>query len=138
MNLKYKFDSEGELKFAKALDNDSNVLLYTKLKKGGFVLETPAGNYSPDWAIVYQKSEEHFAMYFITETKWDKDAGGLNDDERIKIRCAKKHFEAVNKSVDEIVKYDWVNAYNDITKSQSFPQVFTDENYADELPIERL
>ena len=138
MNLKYKFDSEGELKFAKALDNDSNVLLYTKLKKGGFVLETPAGNYSPDWAIVYQKSEEHFAMYFIAETKWDKDAGGLNDDERIKIRCAKKHFEAVNESVDEIVKYDWVNAYNDITKSQSFPQVFTDENYADELPIERL
>lgn len=138
MNLKYKFDSEGELKFAKALDNDSNVLLYTKLKKGGFVLETPAGNYSPDWAIVYQKSEEHFAMYFIAETKWDKDAGGLNDDERIKIRCAKKHFEAVNESVDEIVKYDWVNVYNDITKSQSFPQVFTDENYADELPIERL
>lgn len=138
MNLKYKFDSEGELKFAKVLDNDSNVLLYTKLKKGGFVLETPAGNYSPDWAIVYQKSEEHFAMYFIAETKWDKDAGGLNDDERIKIRCAKKHFEAVNESVDEIVKYDWVNAYNDITKSQSFPQVFTDENYADELPIERL
>ena len=138
MNLKYKFDSEGELKFAKALDNDSNVLLYTKLKKGGFVLETPAGNYSPDWAIVYQKSEEHFAMYFIAETKWDKDEDGLNDDERIKIRCAKKHFEAVNESVDEIVKYDWVNAYNDITKSQSFPQVFTDENYADELPIERL
>lgn len=53
MNLKYKFDSDGELKFAKALDDDQNVLLYTKLKKGGFVLETPAGNYSPDWAIVY-------------------------------------------------------------------------------------
>ena len=52
MNLKYKFDSEGECKFAKALDDDPNVMLYTKLKKGGFVLETPAGNYSPDWAIV--------------------------------------------------------------------------------------
>lgn len=52
MNLKYKFDSEGEWKFAKALDDDPNVMLYTKLKKGGFVLETPAGNYSPDWAIV--------------------------------------------------------------------------------------
>lgn len=48
MNLKYKFDSEGEWKFAKALDDDPNVMLYTKLKKGGFVLETPAGNYSPD------------------------------------------------------------------------------------------
>ena len=34
------------------------------------------------------------------------------DDERIKIRCAKKHFEAVNESVDEIVKYDWVKAFS--------------------------
>lgn len=71
MNLKYKFDSEGEWKFAKALDDGPNVMLYTKLKKGGFVLETPAENYSPDWAIVYQKGNENFAMYFIAETKWD-------------------------------------------------------------------
>lgn len=138
MNLKYKFDSDGELKFAKALDDDQNVLLYTKLKKGGFVLETPAGNYSPDWAIVYQKDNDNFAMYFIAETKWDKDAGGLNDDERIKIKCATKHFEAVNQSVNEVVKYAWVNAYKDTTKDQSFPQVFIDENYTDTLPIEKL
>lgn len=138
MNLKYKFDSDGELKFAKALDDDPNVLLYTKLKKGGFVLETPAGNYSPDWAIVYQKDNDNFAMYFIAETKWDKDAGGLNDDERIKIKCATKHFEAVNQSVNEVVKYAWVNAYKDTTKDQSFPQVFIDENYTDTLPIERF
>ncbi len=138
MNLKYKFDSDGELKFAKALDDDQNVLLYTKLKKGGFVLETPAGNYSPDWAIVYQKDNDNFAMYFIAETKWDKNAGGLNDDERIKIKCATKHFEAVNQSVNEVVKYAWVNAYKDTTKDQSFPQVFIDENYTDTLPIEKL
>lgn len=37
-------------------------------------------------------------MYFIAETKWDKEAEGLNDDERIKIKCAKKHFEAINQS----------------------------------------
>lgn len=138
MNLKYKFDSDGELKFAKALDDDPNVLLYTKLKKGGFVLETPAGNYSPDWAIVYQKNNYNFAMYFIAETKWDKDTGGLNDDERIKIKCAAKHFEAVNQSVNEVVKYAWVNAYKDTNKDRSFPQVFIDENYTDTLPIERL
>lgn len=39
MNLKYKFDSEGELKFAKALDDDSNVMLYTKLKKAVLFLK---------------------------------------------------------------------------------------------------
>lgn len=48
-------------------------------------------------------------MYFIAETKWDKEAEGLNDDERIKIKCATKHFEAINQSVNEVVKYAWVN-----------------------------
>ena len=133
MNLKYKFDSEGELKFAKALDVDSNVLLYTKLKKGGFVIETPPGNYSPDWAIVYQKSDEEIAMYFIAETKWDKEYGDLSDDEKIKIKCATRHFEAVNEHISEIVKYDWVNAYKDISSSHSFPQIFIDETYQDAL-----
>lgn len=128
MNLKYKLDSDGELKFAKALDNDHNVLLYTKLKKGGFIIETPAGDYSPDWAIVYQKDNDDIAMYFIAETKWDKSFGGLNEDEKIKISCAKKHFEAVNNKSDEIVKYAWVNAYKDMSKDQSFPQVFFEEH----------
>ena len=39
MNLKYKFDSEGEWKFAKALDDDPNVMLYTKLKKAVLFLK---------------------------------------------------------------------------------------------------
>ncbi len=133
MNLKYKFDSKGEKEFAEKLDVDPNVLLYTKMKKGGFVIETPAGNYSPDWAIVYQKSDEEIAMYFIAETKFDKDAGDLTDEEKIKIRCATKHFEAVNNSVGEIVKYAWVNAYKDSMKDQSFPQIFVDDNYHDTL-----
>ena len=138
MNLKYKFDSDGEKKFAEALDDDNNVLLYTKLKKGGFVLETPAGNYSPDWAIVYQKDNDDFAMYFIAETKWDKEAGALNEDEKIKIKCATKHFEAINDKFNDIVKYAWVNAYKDNTKAQSFPQIFVDENYSDTLALERI
>lgn len=136
MNLKYKFDSEGELKFAKALDDDPCVLLYTKLKKGGFVLDTPAGNYSPDWAIVYQENGK-VEMYFIAETKWDKDRDSLSADEKIKIRCAKKHFEAVDESMTETVKYAWVNAYKDRSKDQSFPEIFIDENYSDTLAINR-
>ena len=46
-------------------------------------------------------------MYFIAETKWDKNAGGLSDDEVIKINCAERHFEAVNESVADTVKYAW-------------------------------
>lgn len=81
---------------------------------------------------------ENFAMYFIAETKWDKEAEWLNDDECIKIKCATKHFEAINQSVNEVVKYAWVNAYKDTTKGQPFPQVFTDDRYKDTLILERL
>lgn len=77
-------------------------------------------------------------MYFIAETKWDKEAEGLNDDERIKIKYATKHFEAINQSVNEVVKYALVNAYKDTTKGQSFPKVFTDDRYKDTLILERL
>ena len=28
---------------------------FFKLKKGGFVIDTPYGNYSPDWAVVCRK-----------------------------------------------------------------------------------
>lgn len=114
------------------------MLLYTKLKKGGFVIETPVGNYSPDWAIVYQKDNDQLAMYFIAETKWDKETGDLSDDEIIKISCATMHFKAVDESMTDIVKYKWVNAYKDSTKDHSFPQIFIDNNYSDSLAIERL
>lgn len=137
LNLKYKLDSEGEVKFAESLDNDNNVLMYTKLKKNGFVIETPAGNYSPDWAIVYHSDEEKIKMYFIAETKYNKDNNDLSEDEKIKIRCAKKHFEAVNNEFVEKIKFAWVNGYKDNSKSNSFPEVFTVANYEDTLPIKR-
>lgn len=77
-------------------------------------------------------------MYFIAETKWDKNAGGLSDDEVIKINCAERHFEAVNESITDTVKYAWVNAYKDSTKDQSFPQVFVDDNYKNTLALDRV
>lgn len=138
LNLKYKFDGEGETKFAKSLDEDPNILMWTKLKKGGFVIETPVGDYSPDWAIVYQKSGENISMYFIAETKCDKDWKDLNEDEKIKISCATMHFKAVDKSSSKTIKYKWVNSYNDSSKSNSFPQVFVDDNFESTLPIERF
>ncbi len=139
LNLVYKFDSDGEKIFAESLDNDSNVLMWTKLKKGGFIIETPVGNYSPDWAIVYQKTNESYSMYFIAETKWDKTFGDLTDDEKIKINCATKHFEAVNKALalDNNIMYRWVNAYKDTSKDNSFPEIFISDGYGSSLAIER-
>ena len=112
----YKLDSDGEKEFAEKLENDENVLLFTKLKKGGFVIDTPYGNYSPDWAIIYRNSSENnennVGIYFIVETKADKEEKDLTTVEKSKIKCGKLHFEAISKEV----KFNWVNNYDDFRR----------------------
>ena len=116
LNDYYKLDSDGEKEFAEKLENDENVLLFTKLKKGGFVIDTPYGNYSPDWAIIYKNSSENnennVGIYFIVETKADKEEKDLTSVEKSKIKCGKLHFEAVSKNVE----FDWVNSYDDFKR----------------------
>ena len=88
MNEYYKLDSEGESRFAHKLENNENVLLFTKLKKGGFVIDTPYGNYSPDWAVVCRKGalkDPSIGIYFIVETKAGKTWADLTDVEKNKI-----------------------------------------------------
>lgn len=112
MNEYYKLDSKGEKEFAEKLENNQNVLLFTKLKKGGFVIDTPYGNYSPDWAIVCRKdslSSPELGIYFIVETKAGKQDINLQEVERNKIHCGKLHFQAVSAKV----RFDWVNSYED-------------------------
>ena len=111
LNKFYKMDSEGEYDFAEQLENDDSVILFTKLKKGGFVIDTPYGNYSPDWAvIVKEEAVQDHRMYFIIESKFGKNSADLTEVERNKIeKCGKLHFKAVDKSV----KFDWINNYND-------------------------
>lgn len=105
----YKLDSKGELKFAKELDDDDNVLLYSKIKKGGFVIDTPYGEYSPDWAVIYKGEDNVAKVYFIVETKFDKEWQDLSDVEQIKIECGELHF----KAVADDVKFKWANSYKD-------------------------
>lgn len=116
LNEYYKLDSDGEKEFAEKLEKDENVLLFTKLKKGGFVIDTPYGNYSPDWAIIYKNLSEsngdNIGIYFIVETKADKDEKDLTPVEKSKIKCGKLHFEAVS----EEVKFNWVNSYDDFKR----------------------
>ena len=112
MNEYYKMDSKGEKEFAQKLENNQNVLLFTKLKKGGFIIDAPYGNYSPDWAIVCRKdslNSPELGIYFIVETKADKQDVNLQEVERNKIRCGKLHFQAVS----EQIRFDWVNSYED-------------------------
>ena len=94
------FDSKGEKEFAEKLENFSRVKVYTKLPRG-FVVDTPLGNYVPDWAIVY-KADEGEKLYLVRETKFeyenlDRD---LSWEEKGKIEAARKHFAAIDVNYD--------------------------------------
>ena len=97
--------------------------MFTKLKKGGFVIDTPYGNYSPDWAIIYKNKAENInesfgniGVYFIVESKADKQKRDLTSVEINKIRCGELHF----KSVSDEIKFDWINSYDDFKRKFGF------------------
>lgn len=116
VNKFYRADSDGEYDFAESLDEDPNVLLFTKIKKGGFVIDTPYGNYSPDWAIVYKNADGIIQLYFIIETKFAKEWGDLSDVEQVKIKCGTLHFKAVAASSSDYLRFDWANSYQDFER----------------------
>ena len=112
INEYYKMDSEGEKIFADKLESNENILMFTKLKKGGFVIDTPYGNYSPDWAIICRKDgveNPELGIYFIVETKINKDHDALTQVEVNKIKCGQLHFKAVS----DLAKFNWVKSYED-------------------------
>ncbi len=90
-------ESDIEKEFAKALDSDSRIKLFVKLPDW-YVIETPAGNYTPDWAIVVESVKEGHSeekIYFVVETKGTNNIYELTPDEQIKIRSATKRFEVI-------------------------------------------
>ena len=93
-------ESNIEEEFAKALDKDSRIKLFIKLPDC-YSIETPAGNYTPDWAIVIEKIQNGVTsekIYFVVETKGTNKIDELKSDEKIKIRSAKKRFELIRDS----------------------------------------
>jgi type III restriction enzyme len=98
-----------EKRFAKDLDNANEVCVYAKLPKG-FAIPTPVGNYSPDWAIAFNKGTVKH-IYFIAETKGTMDSLNLRPIENAKISCAKKIFNELSTSK---VKYHDVDSYQSL------------------------
>ncbi|EGF14888.1 type III restriction-modification system endonuclease [Dialister micraerophilus] len=98
-----------EMKFANALENGDEVLVYAKLPKG-FKIPTPVGNYTPDWAITFKKgSVKH--VFFVAETKGSMSSMQLRSIESAKIDCARKLFASMS---NENLKYGVVNTYFDL------------------------
>ncbi|NMC59248.1 MAG: DEAD/DEAH box helicase family protein [Candidatus Methanofastidiosa archaeon] len=109
------YDSQNEADFAERFENDDNIILYAKLPSW-FKIPTPLGSYNPDWAVLLDKNGEK-KLYFVLETKGNVEYESLRQTEADKIRCGKKHFEALGSEVEFKVA-DNYNAFIENTFSQ--------------------
>ena len=98
-----------EKRFATELDRAEEVCVYAKLPKG-FAIPTPVGNYSPDWAIAFNKGTVKH-IFFVAETKGTMESLNLRPIEQAKISCAKKLFNEMSTSN---VKYHDVDSYRNL------------------------
>ena len=93
--------STPERNFAKAAETDNEVVCFLKLPDL-YEIPTPIGMYRPDFGLVLKRrslrdgSEGEY--YFVVETKSTNnidDPRALTESERLKIKCAMKHFDAI-------------------------------------------
>lgn len=102
-------DSKGEIEFAGNLDSATEVCVYAKLPRT-FQIPTPVGNYSPDWAIAFNKDTVKH-IFFIAETKGSMGTMELRGVEKAKIECAEQLF---NKASTSCVRYHQVKNYQNL------------------------
>lgn len=92
------FDSDVEKHFAEGLESRRDVKFYVKLPNW-FKVPTPVGEYNPDWAIVVEEinqfGEVTNKLYLVRETKGTSNRNELPPQERRKVYCGEKHFEAL-------------------------------------------
>lgn len=100
-------DSNVEAEFAEALEKSTEVVVYAKLPRS-FHISTPIANYSPDWAIVFDK-EKVRQIYFVAETKGSDSDLDLREIEKLKIHCATEHFKEISNAevhFKKVASYD--------------------------------
>jgi type III restriction enzyme len=100
-------DSKVETQFAEDLEGSSLVMVYAKLPKD-FYITTPIANYTPDWAIVFEKDKVKH-IYFVAETKGSDSDIDLREIEKLKLHCAEEHFKAISEGV---VKFSKISSYD--------------------------
>ena len=103
------FDSDGERKFAEALEGATEVQVYAKLPRK-LKIPTPVGNYAPDWAIVFNDGTVRH-IFFVAETKGSLDGMELRGVEEAKTECAKKLFNRISTSK---VRYGVVDKFENL------------------------
>ena len=101
------YDSDIEKKFAEDFDKNPDVKLFTKLPNW-FKINTPLGTYNPDWAVLIEKDNSE-KLYFVVESKGADLGLDIKTTESSKIKCGKKHFEALDSSVELIQSSNYQN-----------------------------
>jgi len=99
------YDSDLERRIALALDQREDIKLFIKLP-GWFVVDTPIGDYNPDWAIVKTDGDGAERLYLIRESKPTRNLDALRPIEKLKIQLAEKHFDAIQVDYDVISEPD--------------------------------
>lgn len=90
-------DSDTEFEFAEKLEESTDVKLYAKLP-AWFKIDTPLGNYNPDWAVLIDKDDGMGdQLYFVVETKSSIFSDDLRASEQAKIDCGIEHFKALSQ-----------------------------------------
>src|SRR5690554_6570789 len=103
------YDSKIESDLVKDFERSENVKCYAKLPSW-FKIETPLGNYNPDWAVVWNNNSEE-KVYFVCESKGSlQEELDLKGFERAKIACGKKHFSQTSD-----VEYEVITNLEDLT-----------------------
>lgn len=103
------YDSDIEFEFATAFERSDDIKLYAKLPNW-FKIDTPLGNYNPDWAVLIEIDGME-KLYFVVETKDTIFTDALRPIEKAKIACGKEHFKALGNEVDFTV----TNAIDDFS-----------------------
>jgi type III restriction enzyme len=101
------YDSDIEKKFAEDFDKNPDVKLFTKLPNW-FKINTPLGTYNPDWAVLIEKDNSE-KLYFVVESKGTDLGLDIKTTESSKIKCGKKHFEAIDSNVELIQSSNYQN-----------------------------
>lgn len=105
------YDSGIEKELSKEFEKNSNVKVYAKLPDW-FKIETPLGNYNPDWAVLFE-IEDKEQLYFVVESKGAMGYDFLRPAEKGKIDCGKKHFQELAESTNSNIKLELVTNGND-------------------------
>lgn len=106
------YDSNVESKFAEEMEANDNVKLYVKLPDW-FKINTPLGSYNPDWAVLIEHESVGKKLFFVVETKGVLFEEQLPPEQRLKIRCGKQHFKALETGIP----YEMTNSFKEFSKS---------------------